>query len=269
MKQKTVFFILLFIALSISAAKPSNTETKYSEVSVTDALSGTVFKFPEGCKQDSSDVNFEKAMLFTPKTVVSVYSMPHPDDKTFTWKRINEFDANNKYGTLIKKTKLDNVDGWIRYYNSTDKQGRQVISCVTLIRGNAYALYLLETAYEVADCVTPAIVASTEFKNIGGRRIENDGSLTLTFWIVTLITVLLSGVGKLIFGREPSAGIAIMGVITVIAYALGLFFWLHYGIGTTILWLVLTSCVWIGVITASTWTEFFNFLQKALDKMGG
>ncbi len=269
MKQKTVFFILLFIALSLSAAKSSNTETKYSEVSVRDALSGTVFKFPEGCKQDSSDVNFEKAMILTPKTVVSIYSMPHPDDKTFTWKRINEFDANNKYGTLIKKTKLENADGWIRYYNSTDKRGRQVISCVTLIRGNAYALYLLESAYELADCVTPAIVASTDFKDIDGKRIENDGSLTMTFWIVTLIAVLLSGLGKLIFGREPSAGIVIMGAVTIVAYALGLFFWLNYGIGTTLLWAFITTCVWFGVVMASTWTEFFDFLQKALDKMGG
>lgn len=268
MKKVVVFLLFLLIALTMSAVNNIAPTIQYGEVIVTDAVSGTMIKFPKAYKLDSSDVNFEKARLYTPKSVVSVYSMPHPDDMAFTWKRVNEFDANNKYGIMLKKSKLENVDGWVRYYSSTDKQGRPIIKCAILIRGNAYALYVLETAYEIDDCVSPSIIASTEFKKIKGKRIENDGSLTFTFWVITLIAMLSSGLGKLIFGRKISASICIMGGAVVVAYALGLFFWLSYGIGTTLFWTCVTASMWIGVILASSWSDFFNFMEKVFEKMG-
>jgi len=266
MKRASIVSSVFFVFFSLMAGNGPD-EPVYGALTVVEPVSKTEFKFDEAALQDSSEVNYRKAYILTPASAVSIYSMPNPDDKPFTWARINQFDADGKYGTLVKKHKLENVEGWIRYYENTDKKGRAFIDCITLVRGNAYALYLRESAYKVESLVTPAMIEKTQFGQIDGVWIRNDGSLTWKFWVFSVLIVALAGVAKLIFGREITTGTVVMGVISVIAYGAGLYFWMLYKLSITLWSMFVVAGIWLGISISSTWSDFFRFVEKAFEKI--
>lgn len=260
-----IVLILVFIVISINAYAGDN--TTFTELSYTEPISGTTFVFPEASLQESSSINFQKAYIKTPHSYISVWSMPNPEDQMFTWKRINEFDANNRFGVFQKRDKLTNADGWIRYYSSTDKKGKPYISCLTLVRGNAYALYVLESALSLESCITPEIVSKTEFREIKGKRISNDGTLTSTYWALMIGAILIGGLCKWIFRKGSDWPIVVIGAVTVLGYALWLYFGLGYSFWIVFWATVIVASVWIAIISSSSWSDFFNFMEKVLNNI--
>lgn len=114
----------------------------HKELSVVDPVSKTEFHFEKAVVLDSSDTKFLKFTLELQNSYVYIYSMKSNDGEIFSWNRLNEFDAGNKYGTLIKREKINDFDGWIRYYE-TQKNGVKYINCVSIIRGkNMLYIYL-------------------------------------------------------------------------------------------------------------------------------
>lgn len=264
MKKSIVCMLFSWMAL-IAMCAPSE---EMSELRFIEPVSGTELLLPNARIVKSDSLAYQKAVIYTENTAVYVYSMPNQDDKPFSWQEINKFDANNKFGTLTHQEKLSGGDGWLRIYELYDKKDKRTLYyAISLIRGDSYALYVDECAYSTADFVTPDIIKATVFPKTQNRRVNNDGKLTMTFWIVIAICLAIAAASKWFFGKEPCTGIAIVGAISLIAVFVVLYWGLMYSLGSSVLYVFLLSMVWLATIMSSSWTDFYNFLSKALENV--
>ncbi|MEZ3591586.1 MAG: hypothetical protein K1V84_11160 [Muribaculaceae bacterium] len=231
-------------------------------------VSGTVFNVPNATIVERDSVSFRKAVFWTNSTYVYIYSMPNQEDKPFSWSKINEFDSNNKYGILTYQEKMSNADGWIRIYEYYDqKNKKKFYYAISLIRGDRYAIYVSECAHTPNDFVTLDMIKNTTFKITQNRRVNNDGSLTISFWGVVVMCVMIAGISKWFYGKDPCRSIVIAGLIVLSLTFVVLYYILLYSIGTSLLWTGILAMVWIAVIVSSSWTDFFNFLSKAFENI--
>lgn len=263
--KKSIVSILFCLITFIAACAPNE---ELSELKFRDPVSGTELLLPRAQIIKYDSLAYQKAVIYTENTAVYIYSMPNQDDRPFSWKEVNKFDENNKFGTLARQEKLPDADGWLRFYESYDKKyNRKLYYAVSLVRGDSYALYVSECSYSTEDFVTPGIIKATVFPKTESRRVNNDGKLTVTFWIVIAVCLLIAAISKWFFGKEPCPGIVVVGAISLIAVFIVLYWVLMYSLSTSLLWVFLLSMVWLGIIMSSTWTEFYNFVTKALENV--
>lgn len=154
MKKSYIISILIVLSSVVVLAQDN--------VVFTDSLTGVQLCFPQGTNVKKSN-GFKRAEADLGTSYVSLYAMKSADGKQFSWSRINEFDRDDKFGSLLKSERVsDDVDGWVRYYQTRGKR-KDYISCVTLIRGKEYAFYILETAYQQENLQTPIILQTAQF----------------------------------------------------------------------------------------------------------
>lgn len=265
--MKRCIYVALTFVLGLCMYNASAKES--SGISLTEPITKTIINIPNCEVVDSSLHKFEKFKVNTPASVIKVYSMENPENEPFTWKRINEFDKNRKYGYLESKERLDgDTDGWIRYYSSTDESGKAIINCVSLIRGNGYAIYILETANDKTGLMSPAIVKATEFKPITDHRVNNDGKFGWKSWCVFIGIILLSLLIKPIQKRLSDTILVVLSVIVLGGLFCGMYFYAKFSFGISIGTSIVVGTLWIVILCASSWSDFWRILDNVLKNVG-
>lgn len=259
---------ILYVIVSIF----SNAEIheQLSDIEFKEPVSGVTFKIDASTMVESSRYDYRKALIYTDSTAISIWSVPNPDEQPFSWKKINEFDANNRFGVMTIQERIDKVDGWIRYYNYTDKQNKHWYYCVALVRGNTYALYLVEsrlktTKMDMPPMTIPQLISKTDFGEMDKRALNEKKSLEGDFWLIMFVGAFLSGLAKLFF-RKQNGAFWTCGIITILIVIFMLYWILFYSISTVLLWSFLLICFWLLVWLSETWMDFYNLIVKALDK---
>ncbi len=245
---------------------PAESQTKIGNIEFKDPVSGVVFNIDNAIINDSSRYDYRKALIYTKNTAISIWSAPNPEKKPFSWKKINEFDSNNRFGTITFQEKMKNAEGWIRYYNFIDKKNKQWAYCVALIRGNNYALYLVESALKADQLTIPQLLENTDLGEIDKRAVNEGKPLSFKFWLAILTGVILAGLAKLLF-RNRDGVFLTCGIVTALALTATLYWVLYCTIGVSLLWGFLLICVWFGVWAAKSWTDFYNFIVKILENV--
>lgn len=268
MRQCIFVGVLLIINLMVSfATNAQDYDKSYEEQILTDPISKTEIKIPYGVINDSSSIKFKKYFVETPKTYISLFSVENPNACQYTWEKIIEFEKERDLGKLIEQDRLPApADGWIHIFKSRSKAGYDYYTALTLVRGNAYALYLLEDANKQDDLITPGIAKTTEFRPITGKRINNDGQTTWRTW-VTILAIILIGFLVRLLGKNMSAGLKyFLIVVSSGCYFGGSYFFVKFPLGITICFTItLGVLLWL-VLFSKNWEDFFNKLEKILPK---
>lgn len=153
----------------------------------TDSLTKVKLYFPAEVKIEKM-VGFKKAEIETEKTIINIYSMLNQKGQKYTWDEVNDFDSQNAYGEIIRYERApEELDGWIRYYRDKTKKGTPFTTCVILIRGNDYAFYMTESAYDEADLSIVEVLQTAEFP----KRIKASTPFKLFKWTFALILIIL------------------------------------------------------------------------------
>ena len=229
-----------------------------------DDVSYATFPIPEKSKVKHHN-GFHKATIELEKTNIEVYSMKNEEKKKYTWDQVNNFDANNKYGTLLKYERMpDNIDGWIRYYSAKTKRGESYVTCVVLVRGNDYAFYMTESAYKESDLSITGILEKISFAN---ATMEKKKSNTY-YWFVIIVTALLGGIPLIFFSavkKIPEKKYIILAVIMTIIISLWSLIVAKFGWIGTIFIAIFTGVCWGLVRMCNSRREAFN---KLMDEIG-
>ena len=266
MMNKSISVVLTLIVCTVLGTLRAE---KYTLLELVDPISKTVIRLPKGELMDSSQNKFQKYKVYTPSSVLSVFSMENPENEPFSWNRINEFDKNKKYGSLMSKEKLDGkTDGWIRYYSTKSDSGQDIVNCVSLIRGNGYALYILETAYDKVGLVSPTIVKATEFKPITDHRVNNDGVFTWKMWAVLVGIIVFALLLKFIQKSISEMFLIILSVIVLGGLFCGMYFYAMYSFSISATTTGIIAGVWIFILLTSSWKEAGKSLENILKNMG-
>ena len=264
--ERCIYVALTFI---LGLCMHNASAKELSDISLTEPITKTVIRIPNSEVVDSALHKFEKFKVNTPTSVIKIFSMENPENVPFTWKRINEFDKNRKYGYLESKERLDgDTDGWIRYYSSKDESGNSIANCVSLIRGNGYAIYILETANDMAGLVSPAIVKATEFKPITDHRVNNDGEFGWKSWCVFIGIILLSLLIKPIQKRLSDIVLVVLSVIVLGGLFCGMYFYAKFSFGISIGTSIVVGTLWTVILCASSWSDFWRILNNVLKNIG-
>lgn len=264
MNLKSLFLaaaVVVSAAISVSAQG----KTELGPIEYREPVSGTVLKFDKAVVSDSSRYDYRKAVIYTEGSTLTVWSAPNPEEKAFDWKKINEFDANNRFGVMTFQEKIENAEGWLRHYNFTDKQNRKWAYCVALIRGNAHALYLVESAVSEESLILADLIRNTDFGDLDDRALHEKKALDLDFWLAALVALLLAGLDKLFF-REKHGVFWAFGGVVILAFGATVYWGMLYSVGIALVWSFFLACLWVGVWLAESWTDFYNFVSKALNK---
>lgn len=241
----------------------------FSHIELVEPISKSVISIPEGELVDSAKNKFQKFKVYTPSSVVSVFSMENLENEPFSWNRINEFDKNKKHGSLMSKEKLDGrTDGWIRYYSTKSDSGQDIVNCVSLIRGNGYALYILETAYDKAGLVSPAIVKATEFKPITDHRVNNDGAFTWRMWTVLAGIIVFALLLKFVQKGLSETFLIILSVIVLGGLFCGMYFYAMFSFSISATTTGIIAGLWIFILLTSSWKDAGKSLENILSNMG-
>lgn len=258
-------WILAVLLTPLIANAETDSLNRFQPLTYTEPVSGTVFEFNNARIDEVNDIDYKKASIETPKSYVWIYSTLNPDNKQYDWKKLNEFDSKDHYGKLVSKEKLKNADGWIRFYDGKGKNGESIKYCVSLIRGNAYALYLVEGAYDSHDFVSPDIVRNTKFGSIKGVRVENDGTFTWQYWTLSGVMFLIAALSCLIVKKKRDEWpFIIFAIIMVLGFGLALYFWLHYNWLISLSSMLFMGIVYFAIVFAKSWDEFWEILDKLL-----
>lgn len=263
MRLKIIFlYVSFFIVLSI---KGQNNEKEV----FTDSLTSVQLYFPKYTEfKNVSFKAFKKATAVLEKSYISIYSMKNPEGEQYSWIRINEFDDKDQYGHLIKSEKIKDVaEGWFRYYQNETKNGKTYITCVTLIRGNIYAFYLVETAYKEEFLSSKKVVTSSVFPNSKSPDRKRTNTMSDIDWGIFCI-ILLSG---LCFWKVKSTmSDSIKLILVVLSSAILVVYLIFY------VWLTIWSSIFLGFLNGAfwficlfskSWSDFFNSLEKTLNKL--
>lgn len=210
--------MMILLVLSIVPVFSYAGGTKY-----IDETSRVELTFPSGSRMEHH-AGFQKATVFLEKSIMELYSMKSQDKKAFSWNQINEFDAKDRFGKLLRSEKLSGkTDGWARYYASTTKDGHKFITCVVLVRGKDCAFYMVEKAPDINDLVTVSILADAVFPT---RPIEKARWYhNVILYILMFSSLLLYPVVK----KIPGGLYMIVAVIMVTATTAWSVCYLDYG----------------------------------------
>lgn len=230
-----------------------------------DNVSNVTFPVPEKSKIEHHS-GFHKATIELEKTNIDVYSMKNDDKKKYSWDQVNTFDANNKYGSLLKYEKMPNdIDGWIRYYTGKTKNGHNYVTCVVLVRGKDYAFYMTESAYKETDLSMTGILEQISFAN---ATVEKKKSKAY-YWFVIIVTAVLGGISLIFFHsvkKMQEKKYITLAVIMTIITALWSYFAVDLGWGLTILVAIFTGVCWALVRMSKSRSEAFNKLMDEISK---
>ena len=230
-----------------------------------DDVSYATFPIPEKSKVKHHN-GFHKATIELEKTNIEVYSMKNEEKKKYTWDQVNNFDANNKYGTLLKYERMpDNIDGWIRYYSAKTKRGESYVTCVVLVRGNDYAFYMTESAYKESDLSITGILEKISFAN---ATMEKKKSKAYN-WFIIIVAVALGGISLIFFTsvkKMTEKKYTILAVIMTIATSLWCYFVLKTGWVSTIFVAIFSGACWILVRMCNSRREAFDKLMNEIGK---
>lgn len=241
----------------------------YKELSVVDPVSKTEFHFKEAEIVDSSAQKFLKYTIELPNSYIDIYSMKNNNSESFSWDRLNEFDAGNKYGTLKKKEKLTNIDGWIRYYEAQNK-GIKYINCISIIRGKKYAVFLSERAFNIEQLSTPELIKNTKFKKAGRASVRSrrvPASFEVVFWILMILSLVIFSILHVNLKISPKI-IFIFGGILLVAACVCSYVLFAYPIAGIIGLFIIYGISLIFVGMSDSWEEIIKYLGEILNKIG-
>jgi hypothetical protein len=257
-----IFCLLIFIGTS---AQPSDTAVVFF-----DSLTETRLMLPAGAEVNvNPEHGFRKFTASVPVNLLSFYSMKNSEDKPYSWAVMNDFDKDNKYGSFLETEKIgrDDVEGWHRYYQQKDKNGKLYVNCVTLIRGYDYAVYLLESAWSKEQMISPQVVLQSTFRvKTGWKRWakENETKLMVGFYGMLILPFLL------FFFRKHISGV-LRHVLCIAGSVLG-------GVSLSLamdslwfilLWVPLFLIYWYLILTAKNWNEVWKHISNILNNIGG
>ena len=261
MKTSVIFLLLLSFLCGNAGAT----------ISFTDSITGVTLNLPDSAViKESSKVAYKKLSVELPGgAYLSAYSVRNPNDETYTWSYMNDFDKS--YGTPFKKEKLSgDVDGWRRIYGFKTADGTPYVRCVTLIRGENYAFYIEENALSVDKLISPELVQNSVFPAtvsnsfVEGRR--QDAYSNFKDFISGIVLILL-GIA-LRFVRESLSHVSKWAIILLfgtiqfvvdykIIFVAPIIYFFSGGLILIITYLLLYC---------PTWDDFFNRLEKNLSK---
>lgn len=255
--------ISLFIFWGFSCMMQANRQVVF-----TDSLTASKFYFPLNTKlTDISYISFKKCVAVLQKSDICIYTMKNPEGEQYSWTRINEFDKNERYGSLIRTEKIgDMLDGWFRYYQNKTKKGKEFITCVTLIRGNVYAVYLVESAYKEEDLKSKEVVTASVFSKVkkSYRRKEPRGCEWLVIGVINLVALCF---WKLRSKLNNRLKIILISISSAVLFVYSVFIaWLEiwpFSIGIVLFDVVF----WSACLYAKSWDDFWNRLEQVFGNM--
>lgn len=257
------FVTTLFFFIGFSCMAQANRQVVF-----TDSLTASKFYFPLNTKlTDISYVSFKKCVAVLQKSDICLYSMKNPEGEQYSWTRINEFDKNERYGSLIRTEKIGNMlDGWYRYYQNKTKTGKGYITCVTLIRGNVYAVYLVESAYKEEDLKSKEVVAASVFSKVkkNNRRKEPKGSEWFVIGAINLVALCFWKLRSKLNDCLKIILISVSGAVLFVylVYIAWLEVW-PFSIGSVLFNVVF----WSACLYAKSWDDFWNRLEQVFSNM--
>ena len=267
--MKTIYKLLILVAV-LHLGVNVDAKSKFGEVIFTDTISGTDIVFNDAKIFSTPNKDNCRMVIDTKVSEIYIFTEENPENKTFTWQRVNQFDADFRFGNLITSEKFENenVDGWIRYYEMPTKKGGMLLSCLSVIRGNSYAIYILEQLSPDKTPITPEIVKNTEFKKVTGKRIDNDGRITTKMCVIFAILLLSSIIVKFLFKRSTKMKVIAMITLNLIFFCYAYFVQV-YDFYTSLISIGISALVWVLVLFVfETWTDVVNFIQNAISEMG-
>lgn len=203
------------------------------------------------------------AIITSSASVIGVYSVVNPRNEPYTWKKLNEFDSS--YGTPRSKQRLNDVDGWMRLYDTKSSDGTPLVRLVTLVRAKNYAFYLDEVALADSLLRTPDIVPASTFPgkisgNYGPRKPTEAFSLNITLFYIIALACLI-GLRFLRNRFSTWVKVAIIIVFAAAAFIVA-FFIDRYQFVPSFGALILTGFVAWALLTMSTWDQVLDQLDK-------
>lgn len=250
--------VLFLILISLSAWGQVN-----EEVFFTDSLTAVHLVFPANTKlQNISTTAFKKGVAVMDKTDIFIYSMKNSAGGQYAWERINEFDKNSKYGSLIRSEKINNTaEGWHRYYKDKTKKGIDYITCVTLVRGSNYALYMVESAFQEEHLKSKTITTASVFPIIEKKETKRTTNLSGLNWII--ITIIFFSVFvlwpiKSLFNNK-------IKILLICLSVCGMLLYLLVGVRFVIFWSIIfagfDALFWFACLYSSSWDEFWHWVE--------
>ena len=271
----SIFALLAFLCVRAQggvgrADIPTSTALQFSDeivVEYVDSLTNVVFKLPKKSVVTRYK-GFHKATIELEKSYLKIYSMRDEDGKTYTWDQVNNFDANNKYGKLLRYERLaEKRDGWIRYYASKAKSGKDIVTCVVLVRGRDYAFYMTETAYKEKDLSICKILESASIPEATVKK-RTKGMI----WFSGIVACLLFFSNLLLFSllKRLSKGAYIaIAALVIVAFFLCCFLMLDFGAWSSILFSGLAFFSWAITYESESWSVAFDKVMELIGKIGG
>lgn len=232
-------------------------------VILVDPVSKTEIAIPQGRITESSPTKYRKYAVVTPYSYVSLFSVENPNSCPYSWSKLNEFEKDKELGSVIDRKRLPKpADGWIRIFQSKDSDGRDIYHSLTLVRGNAYALYLLESAYRREVLLTPSVAMKTEFKDVSDKRVDNDDVITWRTWLVFGLILLLVALLKIFKFLQSIVLRCILYVVITCTFFCGMYFYALFPLQTS--WMTTVSlavCLYV-IMPSASLNDFWNRLWE-------
>lgn len=237
----------LCLSLSIMAEQPV----------FVDSLTKVTLPLPEKSNV-TRFASFKKAEVDLPKSYLFIYSMKNEKNEKFSWERINQFDEKEKYGTLLRSQRFnEQIEGWVRYYQTPDKK-KPYISCVTLVRGDNYAFYMVEAAYNEADLLTLSILENAIFPHSKQLVPEKDHWI---LWVALLILFLLPILAFPLLKKLSDGAFWCIAILSVVLAVVACF--LLEGWSWLMLFVpLIIGLVYLGVSCTDSWGELVKLVFK-------
>ena len=213
-----------------------------------DSLTGVSYIFPKGTKLlPPTDLksDFAKQIAVTPESYLFLLSKANKKKKPFTWEEINEYDSGNKFGKMLSYEKVGNdLQGWIRYYEYTNNKKQKCISCVTLIRYNRYAIYMVEEGANPDKFITKQVISSMQFPK--STYIKETSTIDrIIIWGIILLGFVEWLLRKFIKGNSLRLTLLILSTIALILYII-----LYTDLG----WV---GVVFMGIFNVVSWSMIY------------
>lgn len=254
MERKIIYILLL--AVGIYAQDVMAYE-------YTDSLTGITLTLPEGAGIEHKQ-GFQRARVEFEKSYIDIYSMKSQNNTQFSWERVNSFDDNRKYGELARYERMPNgIDGWIRYYSAKDKRGRHYTTCVVLARGENYAFYMTESAYNEEELSIIDILETASFPTeFNKKKSLVPGWLAWTMYVLIVFSQVIFFP---LFKKVPNRTYIVIAILTVIAALLWSAFILDMG-WTSVLIAIGCAAFWGITYNCDSWKDAFEKIMNEIGK---
>ena len=250
--MKKLIFSLALMLIALSAAAQERAE-------YIDSLTGVKLFYSAEYDIQLMD-GFQRAVISTPKTDINIYSKVNEDKKQFTWEEVNKFDSNNAYGELLRYERAPGgLDGWVRYYSNKTSKGRPYTACVILIRGNNYAFYMTEAAYNEEDLSIASLLQTAEFP-----KAKNESKTAKKRgWIILAILMAAPLVLFYPLKKLEEKVLVILGIISTVAATLTYLFLIDMSI--YVLYVTIIAFIpWLAVISSDSLKGALCAITKVL-----